>query len=165
MQTTYVDSTLSNAGKRGYVLNELVRMDGWSPAAVAGAVAASDEERSSSEGEYTVRNSPLKDSEKREDGARMAVGASPGFGFSGLDTLSTLRLHRTGQAAEKNLRYLHSLWTPGALLQTDPGTTSRSGKMTSSRARRLGRLRRSMGPIGKDIYGKTFNKVACMLAW
>ncbi|KAL7860418.1 hypothetical protein AOLI_G00167670 [Acnodon oligacanthus] len=124
-------------------------MDGWSP--VAGP-AASDDERSSSEGEYTVRSSPLKDSEQSEDGARVAVGASAGFGFSGLDTLSALRLHRTGQSAEKNLRYLHSLWAPGALLQTDAGAGSKPGKMTASRARRLGRLRRTMGPIGKDLY-------------
>uniref|UniRef100_W5LNY8 Ankyrin repeat domain-containing protein 54 n=1 Tax=Astyanax mexicanus TaxID=7994 RepID=W5LNY8_ASTMX len=123
-------------------------MDSWSPvAAAAAAAAASDDERSSSEGEYTP-----KDPEKREDGARVAMGASPAFGFSSLDTLGALRLHRTGQTAEKNLRYLHSLWSPGALLQADAGAASKPGKVTSSRARRMGRLRRSMGPIGKDLY-------------
>lgn len=111
--------------------------------------AASDDERSSSEGEYTP-----KDPEKREEGARVAAGASPAFGFSSLDTLGALRLHRSGQSAEKNLRYLHSLWSPGALLQADAGagSASKPGKMTSSRARRMGRLRRTMGPMGKDLY-------------
>ncbi|XP_076853334.1 ankyrin repeat domain-containing protein 54 [Brachyhypopomus gauderio] len=122
-------------------------MDGWSPV----PAAASEDERSSSEGEYAVRDSPLKDSETGEDGTRTAAGTASGFGFSGFDTLSTLRLHRSGPAAEKNLRYIHSLWTPGALLQAEVGAT-RAGKMTATRARRLGRIRRNVGPTGKDLY-------------
>lgn len=110
----------------------------------------SDEERSSCEGEYTVRNSPLKEvkGEKMEDGA--ATGAASSFGFSGIDTLSALKLHRSSHTAEKSLRYLHTLWNPGALLQSEPA----GGKMTVSRSRRLGRVRRSLGPIGKDLYGR-----------
>lgn len=110
----------------------------------------SDDERSSCEGEYTVRNSPVKEvkGEKKED--RVAVGAASSFGFSGIDTLSALKLHRSSQTAEKSLRYLHSLWSPGALLQAEPA----GGKMTVSRTRRLGRVRRNLGPIGKDLYGR-----------
>lgn len=115
----------------------------------------SDDERSSCEGEYTVRNSPLKDAkgEKREDGA--AIGAASSFGFSGIDTLSALKLHRSGQSAEKSLRCLHTFWSPGALLQAEPA----GGKMSVSRSRRLGRVRRNLGPIGKDLYGRVWDTV------
>lgn len=115
----------------------------------------SDDERSSCEGEYTVKNSPLKEvkGEKREDGA--AVGAASSFGFSGIDTLSSLKLHRSSQSSEKSIRYLHSLWSPGALLQAEPA----GGKMTVSRARRLGRARINLGPIGKDLYGRVWDTV------
>lgn len=102
------------------------------------------EEMSGSEGEYQLRESIHTEPEKRDD--RGAGGASTGFDFSGIDTLSALKLHRSGHCSEKSLRYLHSLWTPGALMQTDPT----GGKMTSSRARRR---RRNVGPIGKDLYG------------
>lgn len=118
----------------------------------------SDDDQSSCEGEYTVRNTvknTVKEvkGEKREDGA--AVGAASSFGFSGIDTLSALKLHRSSQSAEKSLRYLHTLWSPGALLQAEPS----GGKMTVSRTRRLGRVRRNLGPIGKDLYGKVWDTV------
>lgn len=103
----------------------------------------SDDERSSCEGEYALKE--VK-GENREDGA--AVGAASSFAFSGIDNLSVL-LQRSRQSAQKSLRYLHSLWTPDALLQAEPA----GGKMTVSRARRLGRVRRNLGPIGKDLYG------------
>lgn len=123
----------------------------------------SDDERSSCEGEYTVRNSPLKEvkGEKRED------GAASSFGFSGIDTLSTLKLHRSSQSAEKSIRYLHTLWSPGALLQADPA----GGKITVSKARRLGRVRRNLGPVGRDLYGRVWvgycNELLCQkrLSW
>lgn len=125
------------------MLNDSVSMEG------------SDDERSSCEGEHTVKNSPLKEvkGEKREDGA--AVGAASSFGFSGIDTLSSLKLHRSNQSSEKSIRYLHSLWSPGALLQAEPA----GGKMTVSRARRLGRARINLGPIGKDLYGRVWDIV------
>ncbi|KAF7698085.1 hypothetical protein HF521_004595 [Silurus meridionalis] len=108
----------------------------------------SDDERSGCEGEYTLSNSPRKEvkGENREGAA--ALGATSSFGFSGIDTLSALKLHRSNQATEKSIRYLHTLWSPGALFQAQPA----GGKMTASRVRRLGRARRNMGPIGKDIY-------------
>lgn len=111
----------------------------------------SDDERSSCEGEYT----PQKEvkGEKREDGA--AVGAASSFGFSGIDTLSALKLHRSSQSAEKNLCYLHCLWSPGALVEAEPA----GGKMSVSRARRLDRVRRNLGPIGKDLYGRVRDTV------
>lgn len=108
------------------------------------------------EGECTVRTPALTEAERREDGATLA--AAPTFALSGIDTLSALRLNRSDQSAEKSYRYLHSLWSPGALLQAQP---SAAGKITSSRARRLGRIHRNVGPIGKDLYAaKRFREAA-----
>ncbi|XP_073698764.1 ankyrin repeat domain-containing protein 54 [Garra rufa] len=112
--------------------------------------AASDGDRSSSEGEYTVTNGPaVRDGEKREDETPMEAAGAVGFSISRLDTLSALRLTRTRPPADTELRYLHLLWKPGELLQAG---RSSPGKITSSRVRRLGRARRNMGPIGKDLY-------------
>ncbi|XP_052397794.1 ankyrin repeat domain-containing protein 54-like [Carassius gibelio] len=111
--------------------------------------AASDGDRSSSEGEYTVANGPaVRDGENREEEAPEAAGAV-GFSISRLDTLSARRLNRTRACADTELRYLHLLWQPGELLQAG---RSSPGKITSSRVRRLGRARRNMGPMGKDLY-------------
>ncbi|XP_066497581.1 ankyrin repeat domain-containing protein 54 isoform X2 [Hoplias malabaricus] len=119
-------------------------MDGWCPAVVA---AASEDEHSRFEGEYTLRSSSLTGAEQREAGARRAAGDSPGVGFSGVDTLSALKLHRSGPSAENTLRYLHSLWSPEALLQT-AGAASKAGKMPAIRPKKPRRFR----PIGKDLY-------------
>ncbi|KAK2829397.1 hypothetical protein Q7C36_017387 [Tachysurus vachellii] len=108
----------------------------------------SDDEPSSCEAEYTVRKSPVKEVKGEKIEERAAVGAASSFGFSGIDTLSALKLHRSSHSAEKSLRYLHTLWSPGALFQTEPT----GGKMTVSRTRRLGRVRRNLGPLGKDLY-------------
>uniref|UniRef100_A0A671S661 Ankyrin repeat domain-containing protein 54 n=1 Tax=Sinocyclocheilus anshuiensis TaxID=1608454 RepID=A0A671S661_9TELE len=109
--------------------------------------AASDGDRSSSEGEYTVAHGPaVRDGEKREEETPMEAAGAVGFSISRLDTL---RLNRTRPPADTELRYLHLLWQPGELLQAG---RSSPGKITSSRVRRLGRARRNMGPIGKDLY-------------
>ncbi|XP_051573206.1 ankyrin repeat domain-containing protein 54-like [Myxocyprinus asiaticus] len=122
-------------------------MDGSSPLVVA---AASDGERSSLEGEYTVTSGPVRDIEKREDATPMeAAAGAVGFSISRLDTLSALRLNRTPPDADTDLRYLHLLWQPGEPLQAG---RSSPGKITASWVRRMGRARRNMGPIGKDLY-------------
>uniref|UniRef100_A0A8C0YDQ4 Ankyrin repeat domain-containing protein 54 n=1 Tax=Cyprinus carpio carpio TaxID=630221 RepID=A0A8C0YDQ4_CYPCA len=121
-------------------------MEGASPA----VAAASDGGRSGSEGELTVANgAAVRDGERREEEAPMEAAGAGGFSISRLDTLSALRLNRTRPAADTELRYLHLLWQPGELLQAG---RSSPGKITSSRVRRLGRARRNMGPIGKDLY-------------
>ncbi|RXN19984.1 ankyrin repeat domain-containing 54 [Labeo rohita] len=112
--------------------------------------AASDGDRSSSEGEYTVTNGPaVRDGEKREEETPMEAAGAVGFSISRLDTLSALRLTRTRPPPETELRYLHLLWKPGELLNAG---RSSPGKITSTRVRRLGRARRNMRPIGKDLY-------------
>ncbi|XP_051987434.1 ankyrin repeat domain-containing protein 54 [Xyrauchen texanus] len=114
------------------------------------AAAASEGEPSSSESEYTVTSGPVGDTEKREDETPMeAAAGAVGFSISRLDTLSTLRLNRNRPTADTDLRYLHLLWQPGELLQAG---RSSPGKITASKVRRLGRARRNMGPIGKDLY-------------
>lgn len=109
-------------------------MEGSSPI----VAAASDGDRSG-------------DGEKREEATPMeAAAGAVGFSISRLDTLSALRLNRTRASSDKDLRYLHLLWKPGELLQAG---RSSPGKITPSRVKRLGRVRRNMGPVGKDLYG------------
>lgn len=130
-------------------------MDGWSPI----VAAASDNDRSSSEGEYMLEPGPedeareAADREQRgnvDDGGTAAVG----FGISGIGEGKVL-LGRVGQRDDKELRYLHLLWEPGRTeLGGAGGVASKLGKMTGSRARRHHRAVRNLGPIGKDIYGK-----------
>lgn len=126
-------------------------MDGWSP--IVGT--ASDNDRSSSEGEYTVESGPQNETERkgeqRSNMERMDGGTTVGFGISEIGEGNVI-LGRTGHAAEEELRYLHLLWEPS---RAEPGAAvaSKIGKMTGSRARRHGRTIRNVGPIGKDIYG------------
>jgi len=110
--------------------------------------AASDGERSSSEGEYTLANGPaVRDPERSEGETPMeAAAGAVGFSISRLDTLSALRLNRTRPSADTELRYLHLLWKPGELLQAG---RSSPGKITSSRVKRLGRARRNMKHVYK----------------
>lgn len=132
-------------------------MDGWSPI----VAASSENDRSSSEGEYTVEPGP-------KGGTREAVGreqrcnvegmddgdaAAVGFGISGTGEGKVV-LSRVGQSDDKELRYLHLLWEPGRTGREAGGVTSKLGKMTGSRSKRHHRAVRNLGPIGKDIYGK-----------
>lgn len=124
-------------------------MDGWSPI----VATFSDDERSSSEGEYTIGTGQSKDTEKGQDEQQgLDQGATAGFGMTGFGDKS-LRLNRTGQTAEQELRYLHLLWEPGRA-GSATGVGSKPGKVTGTRARRHIRVRRNVGPIGKDLYGK-----------
>lgn len=135
-------------------------MDGWSPI----VAAASDNERSSSEGEYMVEPGPgaeplqAADREQRggldgmDDGGT-AAAAAVGFGISGTGEGKVV-LGRVGQRDDKELRYLHLLWEPGRAELGAGGVASKLGKMTGSRARRQHRVVRNLGPIGKDVYGK-----------
>lgn len=127
-------------------------MDGWSPI----VATASDEERSSSEGECTVGTGPKeadeKEGELKINDERMDGGAAEGFGITGFGE-GTVRLSRTGQTAEQELRYLHLLWEPSRVGLGAGVASSKPGKVTGCRARRQGRARRNVGPIGKDIYG------------
>ncbi len=125
-------------------------MEGSSPL----VAAASDGDRSGSEGEFTGANGAAVTDGEKHDEAPMEAAGAVGFSISRLDTLSALRLNRTRPAADTELRYLHLLWKPGELLQAG---RSSPGKITSSRVRRLGRARRNMGPIGKDLYGVCMN--------
>ncbi|XP_064842634.1 ankyrin repeat domain-containing protein 54 isoform X2 [Oncorhynchus masou masou] len=135
-------------------------MDGWSPI----VARASDDERSSSEGEYTVETGP-KEAEER--GGELKIhdesvdgGAAEGFGITGFGE-GTVRLSRTGQTAEQELRYLHLLWEPSRVGLGAGVASSKPGKVTGCRARRQGRARRNVGPIGKDIYAvKRFREAA-----
>lgn len=148
-------------------------MDGWSP--IVGT--ASDNERSSSEGEYLVEpgGAPTHDAEdgRKRGGERVMMEggttdtttttttmttttttstAAAGFGLGGIAGANNMVLGRTGPTAESELRYLHLLWEPG---RTDPGSGvahNKLGKVTGSRARRHGRASRNLGPIGKDLY-------------
>ncbi|XP_029364903.1 ankyrin repeat domain-containing protein 54 [Echeneis naucrates] len=134
-------------------------MDGWSPI----VAAPSDNDRSSSEGEYMVEpgagdetREAAVDREQRgsvegmdDDGGG---GAPVGFGISSIGEGKVV-LGRVGQRDDKELRYLHLLWEPGrAEFGAAGGVSSRLGKMTGSRARRHHRAARNQGPIGKDIY-------------
>ncbi|XP_058508515.1 ankyrin repeat domain-containing protein 54 [Solea solea] len=131
-------------------------MDGWSPI----VAVASDNEPSSSEGEYMVEpghdvgTREASDREQRGTVDRMDDGgtAGVGFGISGIGEGKVV-LGRVGQREDKELRYLHLLWEPGRAEHGDPGGgASRLGKMTGSRARRHNRAARSLAPLGKDIY-------------
>ncbi|XP_029621339.1 ankyrin repeat domain-containing protein 54 isoform X1 [Salmo trutta] len=134
-------------------------MDGWSPI----VATASDDERSSSEGEYTVETGPKeaeKEGELKINDERMDGGAAEGFGITGFGK-GTVRLSRTGQTAEQELRYLHLLWEPSRVGSGAGVASSKPGKVTGCRARRQGRARRNVGPIGKDIYAlKRFREAA-----
>ncbi|KAG5279878.1 hypothetical protein AALO_G00082540 [Alosa alosa] len=121
-------------------------MDGWSPI----VATFSDDERSSSEGEYTIGTGQSKDTEKGQNEKGVDEGATTGFGITGFGDKS-LRLNRTGPTAEQELRYLHLLWEPGRP-GASTGVGSKAGKVTGSRARRHIRVRRNVGPIGKDVY-------------
>ncbi|XP_034449236.1 ankyrin repeat domain-containing protein 54 [Hippoglossus hippoglossus] len=131
-------------------------MDGWSPI----VAAASDNDPSSSEGEYMVEPGPGPEpreaaareqrgpAERMEDGGSAAVG----FGMSGIGEGKVV-LGRVGQRDDKELRYLHLLWEPGrAELSVPAGGATKLGKVTGSRARRQHRAVRSLGPMGKDVY-------------
>ncbi|KAF1379122.1 hypothetical protein PFLUV_G00172790 [Perca fluviatilis] len=131
-------------------------MDGWSPI----VAPASDNDRSSSEGEYMVEPGPegetreVFDREQRANLERMDPGgtAAVGFGISGTGEGKVV-LGRVGQRDDKELRYLHLLWEPGrSELGGTGGVTSKMGKVTGTRARRHHRVVRNLGPMGKDIY-------------
>lgn len=131
-------------------------MDGWSPI----VATASDNDRSSSEGEYMVEPGPgdetrqALDREQRSnvEGVDDGGSAAVGFGISGTGEGKVV-LGRVGQRDDKELRYLHLLWEPGRAELGAGGVASKLGKMTGSRARRQHRVVRNLGPIGKDIYG------------
>ncbi|XP_028268599.1 ankyrin repeat domain-containing protein 54 [Parambassis ranga] len=130
-------------------------MDEWS--------SVSDNDRSSSEGEYVVGRGRGAEDEIRgaADGEEEQRGnmeemddvgtAAVGFGISGIGEGKVL-LGRVGQRDDKELRYLHLLWEPGRGELGDGGVASKLGKITGSRARRHQRAVRNLGPIGKDIY-------------
>ncbi|KAL0993047.1 hypothetical protein UPYG_G00102590 [Umbra pygmaea] len=127
-----------------------MNMDKWCPI----VTTASDDERSISEGEYTLQAGPKeteKDGDINRNDERMDGGAAVGFGISGFGE-GAVRLSRTGQNAEQELRYLHLLWEPTRVGPETSGGSSKSGKMTGTRARRHVRTLRNAGPIGKDIY-------------
>uniref|UniRef100_A0A667X2P1 Ankyrin repeat domain-containing protein 54 n=1 Tax=Myripristis murdjan TaxID=586833 RepID=A0A667X2P1_9TELE len=105
-------------------------MDGWSPI----VATASDNDPSSSEGEYMV-----------EPGAQ---GETDGDGIGE----GSVVLGRTGQRDEQYRRALHLLWEPGRAELGAGGVASKFGKITVTKARRHGRAVRNVGPIGKDIY-------------
>ncbi|XP_040918282.1 ankyrin repeat domain-containing protein 54 [Toxotes jaculatrix] len=132
-------------------------MDGWSPI----VAAPSDNDRSSSEGEYMVEPGPEEETREAADGEQRGnvdrmddVGtAAVGFGISGIGEGKVV-LGRVGQRDDKELRYLHLLWEPGRAEVGGGagGVANRLGKMTGTRARRHHRAVRNLGPIGKDIY-------------
>lgn len=130
-------------------------MDGWSPV----VAAASDHDRSSSEGEYIVEPAPGDETREAEEGEKGSMermddgGTSVGFGISGIGEGKVV-LGRVGHREDKELRYLHLLWEPGRAEVGAGVAGSKLGKMTGSRARRHHRAARNLGPIGKDIYGK-----------
>lgn len=118
-------------------------------------VVVSDNDRSSSEGEYEPRLEAADGEAGRmmDDGpAAAAAAAAVGFGMSGIGE-GKMVLGRVGQRDEKELRYLHLLWEPGRGELGPGGVTSKLGKITGSRARRQHRAVH-LGPVGKDVYGK-----------
>ncbi|XP_069005533.1 ankyrin repeat domain-containing protein 54 [Embiotoca jacksoni] len=128
-------------------------MDGWS------TIVASDNDRSSSEGEYMVEHG-AEDETRREAVDREQRGAvagrtddvgtaAVGFGLSGIGEGKVV-LGRVGQRDEVEHRYLHVLWKPVEIVSG--GVASKLGKMTGTRSRRHHRAVRNLGPIGKDIY-------------
>lgn len=151
-------------------------MDGWSPI----VATASDNDRSSSEGEYMLEPGAGDETRQAGDGEQQrrrgnnvegmtmmmddgggaggggggaAAAAAVGFGISGTGEGKVV-LGRVGQRDDKELRYLHLLWEPGRAELGAGGVASKLGKVTGSRARRQHRVVRNLGPIGKDIYGK-----------
>lgn len=116
-------------------------MDGWSPA---------ENDRSSSEGEYLLEPGSGVQTREAEDGATAAVG----FGISGIGEGKVV-LGRLGPRDDKELRYLHVMWDPGRTELGHDGGASKVGKVMVSRARRQQRAARSLGPTGKDVYGKS----------
>lgn len=134
-------------------------MDGWSPI----VATASDNERSSSEGEYMVEPGHEDDTQEavgkeqrgNVEGMDDGDAAAVGFGISGIGEGKVL-LGRVGQRDDRELRYLHLLWEPGRAERTAAaaaGVSSKLGKITGSRIRRQHRMVRNLCPIGKDIYG------------
>lgn len=125
-------------------------MDGWTP-----IVTASDNDRSSSEGEYMVEteapNEP--DQQSNSNGERSdAATATVGFGMSGIGEGNVI-LGRTGKTADQELRYLHLLWEPTSRPEPAAGVASKLGKITGNRARRHGRSVRNQGSCPyQDIY-------------
>ncbi|XP_068575268.1 ankyrin repeat domain-containing protein 54 [Cebidichthys violaceus] len=134
-------------------------MDGWSPI----VATASDNDRSSSEGEYMVEPGPEDETREEEEVGREQRGnvnpermdpggtAAVGFGISGTGEGKVV-LGRVGPRDEKELRYLHLLWEPGRSECGAGGVASKMGKVTGRRARRPHRVVRNLGPMGKDIY-------------
>ncbi|XP_056143980.1 ankyrin repeat domain-containing protein 54 [Lampris incognitus] len=127
-------------------------MDGWTP--IVGATSEND--RSSSEGEYVLETGPPSETAERDGQPkggieRMDGGTAVGFGLSGIGEGSML-LGRAGQTSDQELRYLNLLWEPNRAEPGAPGVAGKLGKMTGGRARRHGRAIRNVGPIGKDIY-------------
>ncbi|XP_029996132.1 ankyrin repeat domain-containing protein 54 [Sphaeramia orbicularis] len=129
-------------------------MDGWSPI----VATASDNERSSSEGEYMLEARPENEAREAADRQQRCTvermedgGTAVGFGISGIGEGKVV-LGRVGQRDEKELRYLHVLWEPGRAEVGSGAVTSRLGKVTGTRTRRHHRAVRNLGPIGKDIY-------------
>ncbi|XP_054463585.1 ankyrin repeat domain-containing protein 54 [Anoplopoma fimbria] len=125
-------------------------MDGWSPI----VATASDNDRSSSEGEYMLepgREDETREEVDREHPERMDPGgtAAVGFGISGTGEGKVV-LGRVGQRDDQELRYLHLLWEPGRAELGAGGVASKMGKVTGRRARRQHRVVRA--PMGKDIY-------------
>lgn len=133
-------------------------MDGWSPI----VATASDNDRSSSEGEYMLEPGPDEETgeaadrvqrgcmDRTDDGGSAAVG----FGISGTGEGKVV-LGRLGQRDDQELRYLHLLWEPGRAEIGGGGVAaSTPGKVTGSRARRHHRAARNLGPVGKDVYGE-----------
>lgn len=132
-------------------------MDGWSPI----VATASDNDRSSSEGEYMVepghedvtQEAVGKEQRGNVEGMDDGDAAAVGFGISGIGEGKVLM----GQKDDRELRYLHLLWEPGRAERTAAaaaaGVPSKLGKITGSRIRRQHRMVRNLCPIGKDIYG------------
>lgn len=119
-------------------------------------VTASDNDRSSSEGEYILENGPTSltmegEVEANNKEERMDGAATDGFGISDIGD-SNVNLGRTGNSTEQELRYLHLLWDPSRAESGNALTTSKIGKMIGTRVRRQGRALRNVGPVGKDIY-------------
>lgn len=141
-------------------------MDGWSPI----VAAASDNDRSSSEGEYMLEPGPDEETGEAADRAQRGCGdgmeaagsAAVGFGISGTGEGKVV-LGRLGQRDDKEIRYLHLLWEPGRADVGGGGVASTPGKVTGSRVRRHHRAARNLGPIGKDVYGKRRSAVMIMV--
>ncbi|XP_013864363.1 ankyrin repeat domain-containing protein 54 [Austrofundulus limnaeus] len=119
-------------------------------------VVVSDNDLSSSEGDYEPRGETREAADGEEAGRMMddvgsAAAAAVGFGISGIGE-GKMVLGRVGQRDDKELRYLHLLWEPGRGDDDSGSVASKLGKITGSRARRHHRAVRNLGPIGKDIY-------------